>query len=427
MRGVRTALTLRAAARAPEDASEVRDQGSSNGPAAALGPTDVSRRRRLLRFGYRIADRARAYLLAPLEGRIGAVHGDVEALKRDVQVLQGELSKAATAQSRARVTLDNALREQAAAVAALGRAAEERALALHAKLELNRQTTETLLQIAGVHFNELQIKARPLFGFDEESYAVRLADGYVMTPRAEPTFTLMVADAPSGGLESGLRRVAQRLLEQGMQVADVGANVGLLTLAFARAVGPEGRVFAFEPEPRSVRQLEKMRLYNGLHWVKVSETAVGARRERRQFFESPIIGHSSLYELPSVEGAESRVFDVDVAPLDDLVPSSTRLDLVKIDVEGAELDVLAGMSGHLNTHRQIALIAEFGPSHLERLKVSPQAWWSAFEAHGFTPLRIVEPDGACESVSLDEACSAYSTNLLFVRPGTRAHALFARE
>ena len=91
-----------------------------------------------------------------------------------------------------------------------------------------------------------------------------LAGGYAMMPRSEPTFTLMLANAPSGGLEAGTRRVLQALIDPGMTVADVGANVGLLTLACARAVGPAGQVHAHEPEPGPRRQLEKTCALNGL-------------------------------------------------------------------------------------------------------------------------------------------------------------------
>ena len=108
----------------------------------------------------------------------------------------------------------------------------------------------------------------------------------------------MVANASSGGLEPGVRTVLRRLLQPGMQAADVGANVGLLTLAMATAVGPGGRVFAFEPEARVRDQLRKTLHLNGLAQVRLSDAAVGAEAGRLTFHESPIIGHSSLYDLP---------------------------------------------------------------------------------------------------------------------------------
>lgn len=297
---------------------------------------------------------------------------------------------------------------------------------LGAELQSAHGDVQALLSIAGPRFDELEIKVRPLVTFDEESYAVRLADGYAMVPRAEPTLAIMVVNAPSGGLEAGTRRVLQALIAPGMTVADVGANIGLLTLACARAAGPSGRVYAFEPEPGPLNQLEKTVRLNGLSWVTVCAMAAGRKSGRSRFHVSPIIGHSSLYELPPQEAAQARAIEVEVAPLDKAVPLSTPLDVVKIDVEGAELDVLAGMQRHLDANRDIAVIAEFGPSHLARVGVSPQDWWSAFKSNGFSPFAIAEPSGVCTPIALKQALRLESVNIAFVRRGGQALARLPR-
>lgn len=312
---------------------------------------------------------------------------------------------------------DIATRQAAQAGELAGQAGELAALAA-------RQ--EATLGILGPRFDELEIKVRPLVAFDDESYAVRLADGYAMVPRAEPTFALMVVNAPSGGLEAGTRRVLQALIQPGMTVADVGANVGLLTLACARATGPEGRVHAFEPEPGPRAQLEKTLAINGLAWVESHAQAAGRARGRLAFHVSPIIGHSSLYALPAAEAAAARRIEVEVVTLDEAVALDRPLEVVKIDVEGAELDVLAGMEKHLAASRDIALVAEFGPSHLQRVGIDPEAWWAAFRRHGFSAFAIQEPTGVCAPVTLKAALKAESVNIAFVRKGGRAHARLPR-
>jgi FkbM family methyltransferase len=294
--------------------------------------------------------------------------------------------------------------------------------ALRDALKLQEEHIEAARASIWRRCDELEIKVRPMIPFDDESWAVRLMDGYVMIPRAEPMFSVMVANAGSGGLEPGTRRVLKSLIEPGMAVADVGANVGLLTLACALAAGPTGRVHAFEPEAGPRSQLAKTVKLNGLRWVEIHDCALGAKNERRSFHISPIIGHSSLYPLPQAEVAEGRDETISVMALDDVLPPGSALDVVKIDVEGAELDVLAGMGRLLAENADIALIAEFGPPHLRRVGIDPAAWFDAFAAQGFQTWAIDEPSGVCRPVRPEDVADVESVNLTFVRPGGKACA-----
>lgn len=272
-------------------------------------------------------------------------------------------------------------------------------------------------------FDELEIKARPLIPFDEQSWAVRLMDGYAMIPRTEPEFTVAVANAGSGGLEPGARRVLQALTLPGMVVADVGANIGLLTLACARACGPSGRVHAFEPEAGPRAQLAKTVHLNGLHWVEIHDCALGAASGEGMLHVSTVIGHSSLYPLP--EGEAGAGEPVTVRALDDLL-GGIRLEVVKIDVEGAELDVLAGMAALTEQNPDIALVAEFGPAHLARVGVAPEDWLAAFAAKGFAPYAISEPWGVCAPFRLEAMADVEWVNLALVRPGGAAEGRLPR-
>ena len=286
--------------------------------------------------------------------------------------------------------------------------------------------TVGVLGLLGPRLDELEIKIRPVMEVDAESVAVRTADGYLMLPRSEPLFVLQVANATSGGLEPGVRRVLRALLRPGDACADVGANVGLLTAAMASAVGPTGRVWAFEPEARVRAQLARTLHLNGLAQVSLSGDAVGAEPGRLTFHQSPIIGHSSLYALPDDEQAGMRAVEVEVTTLDRAVPPGTALAAVKIDVEGAELDVLAGMRRVIADSPDLAVVAEFGPSHLHRTGVSPHAWFAAFAAHGLEPRLIAEPGGAVAPTSADALVQVESANLVFVRPGGAADGRLPR-
>ncbi len=359
-------------------------------------------------FG-RLADYARRYLTASVEHRLTLTQSEIGLMRAQLDRVED---------------LNRRLERY---IADLNANAVEHRQILAAQIWQSRDDltgrVDAIGGILGPRFDELEIKVRPLIAYDEASYAVRLRDGYAMVPKSQPAFALSIANATSGGLEPGTRTVLQALIRPGMAVADVGANIGLLTLAAAVAVGPEGRVYAFEPEPGPREQLEKTLYVNGLRQVEVFDCAVGARRARLTFHVSPIIGHSSLYALPPEEGAATAV-KVQVRPLDEVIEGP--LDVVKIDVEGAELDVLAGMPRLLADNPDLALIVEYGPSHLARVGVAQDAWFAAFADAGFVAYAIDEATGTCRPTSQAALADAVSVNLAFVQPGGAAEKRLPR-
>lgn len=376
-------------------------------------------RRRLLGWLAPLADYGRRYVNAGTNGQLQVMSARIDALQAQIDAGQAQID---TGLGQIIMHLADADARQEADALQIG----QRLSHIERRGEHLAAGVDDLRATVGPRFDELEIKVRPLILFDEESYAIRVRDGYAMLPRSEPLFAVMVANAMSGGLEPGTRHVLQALIRPGMNVADVGANVGLLTLACAFATGPTGKVYAFEPEGGPRRQLLKTVKLNGLKWVDVSDRAVGDQSGPASFNVSPIIGHSSLLALPSEEQDAARTVQVQVTRLDDAVPENERLDVVKIDVEGGELGVLQGMSRLLAANPDIALVAEFGPSHLRRLGIDPGAWMEAFAKAGLTPYLIIEPTGLCRPTSLAELKDVESVNLAFVRPGGEAQERLPR-
>ena len=93
---------------------------------------------------------------------------------------------------------------------------------------------------------------------------MRTYDGLVFVPRSDDLLLLMLLDAGPGGLEPGTRRILTKFLSPGMTFVDVGAHIGLLTLAGARAVGPTGKVLAIEPAPTAFEALRRTIAVSGL-------------------------------------------------------------------------------------------------------------------------------------------------------------------
>lgn len=376
--------------------------------ASALGWKLMPRLRYLIERAPRyFATRVRRFLLDRTEAKLDEANIKLETIKNTAAALQSEIA---------------ALKSNMLGITASLDALTANVNATRTLSETARSEIAAIPGLFGPRFDELEIKVRALVPFDADSYALRLADGYLLAPRDEPILLVMLADATSSGLEPGTRCCLKTLLDPGMTAADVGANIGLHTLACARAVGPAGRVYAFEPEPKVRGLLAQSLRLNGLSWVDLRAQAAGARTEHATFNVSSTSGHSSLYPLPEDGFSTTYPIEVEVARLDDLIPAGVRLDAVKIDVEGAELDVLAGMSRLIADSANLAIIAEYGPSHLARVGTQPQAWFAAFAAHGFVPLAIEEPSGKCRPIVLDDLTGIASINLAFVRPGSRAEA-----
>jgi FkbM family methyltransferase len=353
-----------------------------------------------------VANYARRYLQASVEHELRQAQGHLNALSGELRATQARLDHAQT-------LLHLVLQQQQVATTAMQTMSAQLAH-IQSRGDQAYDDLARLPALFGPRFDELEIKQRPLIAYDDESMAIRMRDGYVLAPRALPTFVTMLANATSKGLEPGTGDVLRRLVQPGMTVADVGANIGLLTLLMAWATGPEGKVVAFEPEAIPRSNLEKMKHLNGLSWVEVRDQAVGEKAGRLTFHVSDIIGHSSLYALPEAE--EARTVEVEVVRLDDVAPAK-RMDVVKIDVEGAELDVLAGMSGVIAKNPDLAIVAEFGPEHLKRVGQTPAQWFKAFADAGFKAYIIDEATSACAPTSAKAAAKVISANIAFVRAG----------
>lgn len=149
----------------------------------------------------------------------------------------------------------------------------------------------------------------------------------------------------------------------GDTVLDVGANMGFFSLRAARAVCPGGRVFAFEPNPKTLAQLVLNARLNGLEEVIPVGVAVGEREGEARLFV-PSAGNSggaSLFEewlhargiARKAEDGERAALSVPIVPIDLYCRQRgiDRIDFVKIDVEGSEGPVLLGAWETLTTHR----------------------------------------------------------------------------
>jgi len=149
----------------------------------------------------------------------------------------------------------------------------------------------------------------------------------------------------------------RHLIHLGDRVLDVGANFGVFTKFFSEAVGPTGQVFSFEPIPTTFRTLSKAVERYKLTNVRAMNVAV-SDRNRVATMQIPRLseGGDNLYEaeITATPNAGWRTFEVKTITLDSL--NLPRVDFIKIDVEGHEVEVLNGACNLLMRHRPALLI-----------------------------------------------------------------------
>ena len=146
-----------------------------------------------------------------------------------------------------------------------------------------------------------------------------------------------------GTAEPHLQRAIRQYIAPGDTVYDIGANLGYVTLALAKQVGPEGRVIAFEPLPENVGFLRKNVEINQLKNVRLFDCAVSDRCGESVIRMAENPATASLVWHRSDPSA--REFDIQTVAIDDLIDANEIAlpQFVKIDVEGAEGPVLKGM------------------------------------------------------------------------------------
>lgn len=171
------------------------------------------------------------------------------------------------------------------------------------------------------------------------------------------------------------------VLKPGMIVVDVGANTGYYTLLAARAVGVSGKVYSFEPESKNNDLLRRNIATNGYRNVTVVPKVVLDRGGPASFYLST--GHGGGHSVVENRGA-NKVINVEAITLDDFFDQQqARVDVAKIDAEGAEERVLNGMAGVIARSPSMVLFTEFHPSHLRAAGSSPEEFLRKLDTLGF--------------------------------------------
>jgi len=206
-----------------------------------------------------------------------------------------------------------------------------------------------------------------------------------------------------GDYESAKTEVFVKSLHTGDVAIDVGAHIGYYTLLAARQVGENGRVFAFEPDLDNYDLLVKNIKLNNYENVVPIKKAVSNKTASTQLFLASSSTHS-LFRAPTSEPARSIV--VESVSLDDFFsrcPSSvtSRIRLIKMDIEGAEMLALLGMA-QLIKGTPLTMITEVARHQIINSGFEPAEFLSKLVEYGFE-LTVIGEKAYSTSAIIDMA------------------------
>ena len=158
------------------------------------------------------------------------------------------------------------------------------------------------------------------------------------------------------------RKLLRRTLSPGDVAVDVGANIGIYTQLLSRWVGPTGLVHSFEPSPENFGRMRSAtrKLAN----VRLSQSAVGESSRRTTLYVSDKLNVDHRAYLP--EGDSRHTVPIEMIALDDYFKPGERVDLIKMDIQGYELQALRGANRVLADNPGIKLLFEFWPYGLKQ-------------------------------------------------------------
>ena len=173
-----------------------------------------------------------------------------------------------------------------------------------------------------------------------------------------PGFKNFLKDNPH---ERGEVKFLESIVKEGMNVIDIGANVGITTVTVARKIGRRGKLYSFEPTPEYFNILKENISSNGLENVKVYELAVTDQVGRAPFYQKEL-SSGIVFE----EGAKK--FEVSTTSIDRFLSEEKieRIDLINMDCEGSELLVLKGAKETLRKNK-VKIFCEIHHDFLKQL------------------------------------------------------------
>jgi FkbM family methyltransferase len=239
--------------------------------------------------------------------------------------------------------------------------------------------------------------------------------------------------------------VLDSLVQTGMTMLDVGAHVGYYACRYAPIVGKNGRIFAFEPHPRTFQMLtHNVQKFAQVTPVQLALAEAAGTAVLHDYLIMSASG-SLHYDETMVALQQAHVHDGDVAPRigqefrpqtftvqtmpgDDFLAAQgiQQVDVIKMDIEGAEIGALRGLRGTIGRSPTLKLVMEYNPAALKAFGHEPEAAMNEVQAFGFAQVQVIEAGGVLTNLTGMETAVASLTQQLIEHMGV-VNLLFSRD
>jgi FkbM family methyltransferase len=232
-----------------------------------------------------------------------------------------------------------------------------------------------------------------IVGHYEEMWVSVKGSKILLNPRDKAITPHMIID---GVWEEYLTELFLGEMKPGLVVVDIGANIGYFSMLAARAVGDEGRVYAFEPEPVNHDILVRNIKVNGYRNVVAVHKALSNKIGKLRLFCDRTNFGSSSFSRENILSETRGSIEVETTTLDDYLGNKTKdtsVDIIKMDVEGAEGLVLKGAYQVLKSN-DVTIFMEFWTYGLRNLGTDPLKLLQWLVRSGFT-IYLIDEERHC--------------------------------
>ena len=190
--------------------------------------------------------------------------------------------------------------------------------------------------------------------------------------------------------------LCRSLIKPGDVIADIGANIGFYSSIFSGLCGAEGKVYSFEPDKKNYQKLKEN--LSGLNNCTLVNSAVGLKTEKIKLYTSHRLNvDHRIIEPEKYDG----IIEVDCLSLDGYFKQGHKIDLIKMDIQGAEMNALLGMRNVLSQNRGLKIISEFWPYSMLRAGYKAEDMFAFLDSVNYS-IKVISGDGRMEELHLND-------------------------
>ncbi len=252
----------------------------------------------------------------------------------------------------------------------------------------------------------------------KDGVAKKKVDGHILC--FNPYDHVLLETFSHDDYEPATSNAVKKLVKPGMNVINIGANIGYFTLLIARQTGPQGKVISFEPSSHTAKFLQQNIEANGYKNVETHSKAVSNKSGMADFWVGGSSTHSFVSELKTQNYPQLTKMQVETVTLDDFLKNrDIRIDFIMMDAEGSEKYILEGMKKTLQSNPDLEIITEYNPFTFKLAETTAESFLDLVEEIGFFTYVIDDKDGKVKRMSKKEILTNYPapnlTNLYLTR------------